>query len=940
MDKYMSENKNLDFKVIKKIPLSKGISTKMNFNSKDNYKLKKIDNVPSIEKKKDDGLFNFKEIKKIKIDSIDKKDLKNKEDKKETKNDLFDKNKSDGFFEIIDNNNNEFTLNKDPTNLDLKENLEKKEHFEKNDIDINKRFENKNENNLLISKDNHDLVVYDDKHSIVSKKNIDYLKQLNNFDIKTNIYSKEESPEYILNNLLKDVVKPIDLKSKNDFFEILESKDDNLDSLLEKLNTKTNKLDDDIYLESFSFLNDNPKKEKIIFKSYDVKNLYSKIDKLSKSNLKDNNNTNKDTTSNYKTENLFEEIEIPDIFVIEDNVKDINDIVENNFIQDDEFVNEANFVKEDKKNEDIKYNKISVLKEPNFVLDNDKLKINSNIELKGSKNNLNKNKNFNTSEFNQKISDDDKDIKEYFNKMDFNKKDDDHFKQKFDELKNKKSKKYTAFEKKGLEYILPKDMDKQSGYIHKPIDKKINNSIDYSSLVFTEKINLLNKDFKKISDEYSIDDFTYVKISYDQREGLFYNIIQPELNPNQEKDFLEIKKIFFNTIDQNYYSFNKEKHNIEKYIEKIYDISIDRYSSKISDLEAKLFLKFIKNEFFGLGILTNLLLDKKIIEVNCSGEKSNISVYHLEYGLLKTNLYFKNISVLNDYVLKLTKNMGVYITPTHPIIDGYLPNGYKVEGIYSVGDTSSKGSSFIIKKYLDSPQTPISLISTGIGSINLFTYIWSAISENYKVIISGTDDSYRIFNSLLLFLPDKKIITVQEFERLKLPQKEWINKLFVNKEELNKKLVISQAISQKPDYLVVDNFKEDIFENSWYNIDIFSVSSKIISDIIDQLKTLNQKAIIINLQTKSNTLKNMIQIESIKEITSKKQETIIMLNNSNEEYTINLLESSLNIVEYFKKKKVLNWMQNSKIYNFKDFNNIVTEYDFKKEDLLKRLNIK
>lgn len=935
----MPENKNLDFRVIKKIPLSKSISSKINSNSNANYKLEKIDVAPII-KKDSNNKTDFKEIKKIKIDPINKekvieKEVKNLSDKK-IKEDLLDSlnNKEIKNKEINTANLKKIDLDikKDKITLDKEKTSSVKEDSSsvKNETSSVKKESpsvKEDGNNFLISKDHHDLIIYNTQHSIVSKKNINYLKELNSLDLKISSAVKENNPEYILNNLLKDVVKPIDTKEKNDFFEVLESKDNNLDVLLEELSKKTSQLDDDVYLESFSFLDDAPKKQKISFKSYDVKNLYSKIDKLSKTNVDNQNEGKKD--SNFKQENLFEEIEIPDIFVIEDNVKDINDVVENNFVE------------EDKNNENIKYNNISISKEPNFVLDNDKLKINSNVELKKDlKNNFKDNKSFNTIEFNKKINDDNRDIKEHFNNMNFNKEDDEDIHKKFKELKNKKSKKYNHFEKNGLDYILPKDIDKDSSYVHKPIDKKSSSNIDYSSLVFTEKINILNKDVKQINDQYSIDEFTYVKINYDQKEGLFYNIIQPELNPNQEKDFIEIKKIFFNTIDQNYYSFNKEKHNIEKYIEKIYSISIDRYSSKISALDEKLFLKFIKNEFFGLGILTNLLLDKKIIEVTCPGEKSNISVYHLEYGLLKTNLYFRNISQLNDYVLKLTKNMGLYVTLTHPVIDGYLPNGYKVEGIFSVGDTSSKGSSFVIKKYLDSPQTPISLVDTGIGSINLFTYIWSAISENYKIIISGTDDSYRIFNSLLLFLPDKKIITVQEFERLKLPQKEWINKLFLEKEDLNKKLIISQAISQKPDYLIVDHFGEELFETTWYNIDVFSISSKIVSDVIDQLKKLNQKSIIININTKSNNLKNMIQIESIKEINSKKQETVLLLNDSNEEYTINLLESSINVVEYFKRKKVLKWMEDSKIYNYKDFNNIITEYNFKKEDLLKKLNIK
>ena len=64
---------------------------------------------------------------------------------------------------------------------------------------------------------------------------------------------------------------------------------------------------------------------------------------------------------------------------------------------------------------------------------------------------------------------------------------------------------------------------------------------------------------------------------------------------------------------------------------------------------------------------------------------------------METNLKFDNLFKLNQFILSLTKIMGLKVSSDQPI-NGYLPNGYKIEGLYSVGDKSNKRSSFVIKK--------------------------------------------------------------------------------------------------------------------------------------------------------------------------------------------------------------------------------------------------
>lgn len=942
----MSKKESFDFKVIKRIPLSKSIASKSE--SDDFNSFKKI-NYINLDTNKNTSKSAFLEKK----DRLKKEDILLKDKFKNFKEDAI-LNKNDDLSKKSKDDLN-FNIKKlDRIKIDIDEGVK--------DINTDKKIESKE------NKNNEDLVNLPLKENNLKKEVNSKNLVLKNKEDYLNInedYYYENYLENLYNNLDNNFFKK-KISKKKETVNQFKEKDDNIDDLIKKLNEKTKEIEKDVFIESFSFLESKPKVKKIKFDAYKIKNLYSKIDDLSKKTNQKNisiNNNNEDV--------LLEEIELPEISVIEDDVKDIDFTIDDKLVS--KYLDDTGEVKT--LNEEIIHSENkSSFKNPSFVLDeNRQIVFNKDLDqvinYKQNNNKLNENTNkFSISEFNEKIKKDEIERKEKYNKINFNKKDDEYIKQKFSEInkgksknknkinieksyilkKNPKLKKELNFKNESqvtdyaLDYLTPKDVPKNKDFYqdHFIDDTKVETNSNFKKLVYNDYIFYKKQDIKKISEKYSIDDFTYVNIYYDDKKGLLYNLIQPNLTESEKQNFEKIKKSFFNSIDKDYFSFKGDKYKLENYIQKTYDLSLSRLSLDLSFLEKKLFFKFIQRAFFGLGILTNILKDKKILEVSCYGAKSNIAVYHIDYGLLKTNISFENISDLNDFVINLTKKMGLFITENHPVIDGYLPNGYKVEGLYSLGDTSSKGSSFVIKKYLEEPLSPISLINTGIGSIDVFAYIWSAISQDYNVILVGNDTSYYIFNSVLLFYPNKKIVTVQSYDRLKLPQKEWINKITNENKKITKKVLIDQSISQKPDYLIVDYFDNDVFNYSWNNINLFSIDFSVYLELLKNIELINHKIIVIEIKNIKKDLKENIQIISVKEIKNNKENHIIEIDINKNLYNINLLSSEIDLIDFSKKQKIIKWMFESKIHNYIDFNNIVSEFNIKKDDIFKRLNIK
>lgn len=762
---------------------------------------------------------------------------------------------------------------------------------------------------------------------------IDYLLK---YDYKTKelkkiAVAKKKDPEkkesnYKIKPKKKDkVTEPKEKEiSKTEIKESEKQDSEKIDDLIKKLSKETNYVEKDTepFIETFSFLEDKPTKKKISMDDYKVKNLYSKIDGFLKEHEKiRKKEKEKKDDSKSKSKFLIEEFDIPDIVTLKDDADGIN-------YEKEDFLEEQEDIKETEKE---KGNSESVI-----VSTDDGISLNPIVEENMKKIDASKKKNVDTDVLTADKSSNNLSINLQTPNQEIS-----NSNQRLNDEKPMKKK------DDNIDYILPSDSEtgmpekdnnfmknksNYSGNKNKMYGKEIN------QLVYNIEVDKRKKDFSEIYEKYSINDFTFVTIYY-KDNNLVYNLVQPKLDPAQEKIYQEIKNIFVDSIDKNFFSFNGDAKQIRDYMEKIYDITINKLSIPLSSLDKKLYFLFIENDFSGLGFLSNVLRDENIIEINCMGAGNPINVYHIKYGIIETNLMFENLSELNVFVIELTKVMGLHVNTNNPVIDGYLQNGYKVEGLYSVGDISSRGSSFVVKKFLEKPLTPISLVNLGVGASDIFTYVWSAISNNYHVIITGSCDTSVLLNAVTLFYPDKEIITIQPHDNLKLPHKKWIKRKSTTS-AIRLKTLLDQSISEKPDYIIVDEFSEEFFESQWYNITLMTADLKIKPKIIEKIKLIGQKTIVIDLKRVNVGKQEYIQIYEINEYVSGKEYNVVKLNEDNFSFRINLLSSNINIVDYKERKNIFNWMLKTNISEYRDFNNIIDDYYKNSKKLLEKLDIK
>ncbi|MFH0906281.1 MAG: hypothetical protein V1824_03005, partial [archaeon] len=411
--------------------------------------------------------------------------------------------------------------------------------------------------------------------------------------------------------------------------------------------TKEN-IDNNSFIEEFTFLDNAPKISKLDFGNYSIKNLYSKIDSIVSNNkiAFENNSNPKINNNRLDILPIIEELEIPEMISLEDDSKSYEEITTDNYLEIEPALGESydNYISNFKENKD-KNNNLEL----NPQIKENINKINEDLKKK-------ENANLNEIQIPKTQKPKEQDNLDIYTKnisINLNAANTSFVQPPQNQTITKEDNKTATKEfaaSQNISYMLPKDYStKDTISVSGNTSYKQSNS--FQNLVFSSKIKIIETDLTKIYEKYNLDDFTYVTISYKNNLGLYYNIIQPELNSSQENMLSKIKLQFFENIDRSYYSFKGDSKSLEKYLEKIYSICVDKLSYNLTSLESKLYFYFIEREFSGLGMLYSLLKDNQILEISCAGEKTAITVYHLKYGLIETNLSFENITKLNLFIL-------------------------------------------------------------------------------------------------------------------------------------------------------------------------------------------------------------------------------------------------------------------------------------------------
>ncbi len=237
------------------------------------------------------------------------------------------------------------------------------------------------------------------------------------------------------------------------------------------------------------------------------------------------------------------------------------------------------------------------------------------------------------------------------------------------------------------------------------------------------------------------------------------------------------------------------------------------YTIPVPEVDRALYRYFIHRDINGYGPINTIMRDPYIEDVHAIGME-NIHLIHkaFQFGL-ESNIRFENDVHLNSFLIALSERIGRPVTPTRPIVDGAMPDGSRINIVYSE-DISRKGSSFTIRKFAAEPISCVQLVKWGTMSAKLAAYIWLCMENKMNMIFSGETASGKTtsLNAILSFIDHRnKIFSAEDTPEVKPPHATW--QRLVSRESGPKEYQVTMfdlmraALRSRPDYLIIGEIR-------------------------------------------------------------------------------------------------------------------------------------
>ena len=228
----------------------------------------------------------------------------------------------------------------------------------------------------------------------------------------------------------------------------------------------------------------------------------------------------------------------------------------------------------------------------------------------------------------------------------------------------------------------------------------------------------------------------------------------------------------------------------------------------LDNLARKLF-----QDLVGYGEIDPLIRDDNLEEIMVIGIDKPVYVYHREYGMMKTNILFKDAGEVMNLIDSIARQINRRIDQESPILDGRLPDGSRVNA--TIPPISADGPSMTIRKFKRDPLTIIDLINSKTISVELAAFFWLCFDglgvKSANAIISGGTSSGKTttLNALSSFInPKERIITIEDTLELQIPHEHVIRMEtrppnVENRGELTMNDLVKNSLRQRPDRIIV-----------------------------------------------------------------------------------------------------------------------------------------
>lgn len=460
---------------------------------------------------------------------------------------------------------------------------------------------------------------------------------------------------------------------------------------------------------------------------------------------------------------------------------------------------------------------------------------------------------------------------------------------------------------------------------------------------------------------------------------LVYDIEEPILTEQEQtfrNEIIEAMRDMINFEEV----VDRDKENLLEYIHERFKILAIELGMDISYESYKKVYYYLVRDFVGFNETDPLLRDYFVEDIECNGAGTPVYLVHRIYRNMKTNLLFKDISVLENFVEKLAQRCGKYISYAKPILDGSLPDGSRVNATYTK-DITSKGPTFTIRKFTKTPWTPIQLVSFRTLSPEILAYLWLLVQYKMNFLITGGTSSGKttLLNAVAFFIPpEARVVSIEDTRELNLPRDNWLPSVARSATgveglgEIDLFTLLRSSFRQNPDYVIVGEVRGKeasvLFQGmASGHSSISTIHADSIDTVVKRLETppidlspslLNvldtvcvMTHAIVNKQ-ETRKLKEVVEVINVNSEGVAMTNTPFMWNPADDQFYFKKnskvfekirerygLDVQTLDLEFRRRVQLIYKMFQKKIYDFQKVQNIVNEYYKKPQAVLKEFGI-
>jgi flagellar protein FlaI len=216
----------------------------------------------------------------------------------------------------------------------------------------------------------------------------------------------------------------------------------------------------------------------------------------------------------------------------------------------------------------------------------------------------------------------------------------------------------------------------------------------------------------------------------------------------------------------------------------------------------------LNRDIVGLGPLEPVMRDPANEDIHVIG-RDQCFVDHAVYSMLETTVEWESKESFDQWLRNMGERIGDPVSDSDPIVDSTLPDGSRLNLIYS-DDVSLKGPSLTIRQGDEVPLSIFQITKWNTLSPQLSAYLWLCLENEQTVFVVGETASGKTttLNSIMAFIPrDAKIYTAEDTAEVIPPHDTWQQLLTREGEDEGTSIdmfdLVAAALRSRPDYIIV-----------------------------------------------------------------------------------------------------------------------------------------